>query len=59
MEIEQSVEYMQLKAIFDELFDRVAGRIQVVPKIEKPKTEKQIDNMRKKALMELLMKSQA
>jgi hypothetical protein len=59
MEIEQSVEYMQLKAIFDELFDRVAGRIQVVPKIEKPKTEKQIDNMRKKALMEKLMKSQA
>jgi hypothetical protein len=57
MEIEQSVEYMQLKAIFDELFDRVAGRIQVVPKIEKPKTEKQIDNMRKKTLMEKLMRT--
>jgi hypothetical protein len=57
MEIEQSVEYMQLKAIFDELFDRVAQRIEVPPKVEKPKTEKQIDNMRKKALMEKLMKT--
>jgi endonuclease III len=43
MEIEKSVEYMQLKAIFDELFDRVAQRIEVAPKIQKPKTEKQID----------------
>jgi hypothetical protein len=59
MEIEQSVEYMQLKAIFDELFDRVAGRIQVPPRVEKPKTDKQIENMRKKVLMEKLMKSQA
>jgi endonuclease III len=57
MEIEKSVEYMQLKAIFDELFDRVAQRIEVAPKVEKPKTEKQLDNMRKKALMEKLMKS--
>jgi hypothetical protein len=57
MEIEQSVEYMQLKAIFDELFDRVAGRIQVPPKVDKPKTEKQIENMRKKALMEKLTKT--
>jgi hypothetical protein len=52
MEIEKSVEYMQLKAIFDELFDRVAQRIEVPPKVQKPKTEKQIENMRKKALME-------
>jgi hypothetical protein len=57
MEIEQSVEYMQLKAIFDELFNRVAGRIEVVPKVQKPKTEKQIDNIRKKVLMEKLTKS--
>jgi hypothetical protein len=57
MEIEQSVEYMQVKAIFDELFDRVAGRIQVQVKVEKPKTEKQLENMRKKTLMEKLMKS--
>jgi hypothetical protein len=55
MEIEQSVDYINLKRIFDELFDRVAGRIQVPPKVEKPKTEKQIENMRKKALMEKLM----
>jgi hypothetical protein len=48
MEIEQSVEYIQLKAIFDELFDRVAGRIQVPPKVEKPKTETQIQNMKKR-----------
>jgi endonuclease III len=59
MEIEQSVEYMQLKAIFDELFDRVAQRVVVVPKVEKEETEKQLENMRKKALMEKLMKSQA
>jgi flagellar motor switch protein FliM len=57
MEIEQSVEYMQLKQIFDELFDRVSGRIQVPPKVEKPKTEKQLENMRKKALMGLLMRA--
>jgi hypothetical protein len=57
MEVEKSVEYMQLKAIFDELFDRVAQRIEVPPKVEKPKTEKQLDNMRKKALMEKLIKS--
>jgi hypothetical protein len=57
MEIEKSVEYMQLKAIFDELFDRVAQRIEVPPKVQKPKTEKQIDNMRKKVLMEKLIKS--
>jgi hypothetical protein len=57
MEIEKSVEYIQLKAIFDELFDRVAQRIEVAPKVQKPKTEKQIDNMRKKVLMEKLMKS--
>jgi hypothetical protein len=57
MEIEKSVEYMQLKAIFDELFDRVAQRIEVPPKVPKPKTEKQIDNMRKKVLMEKLIKS--
>jgi hypothetical protein len=48
---------MQLKAIFDELFDRVAQRIEVPPKVKKPKTEKQLDNMRKKALMEKLIKS--
>jgi U3 small nucleolar ribonucleoprotein component len=59
MEIEQSVEYIQLKRIFDELFDRVAQRVVVVPKIEKPKTELQIQNMKKKTLMEKLMKSQA
>jgi endonuclease III len=58
MELEQSVEYMQHKAIFDELFDRVAQRVVVVPKIEKEKTEKQLENMRKKALMEKLMKNQ-
>jgi hypothetical protein len=58
MEIEKSVEYIQLKAIFDELFNRVAQRIQVPPKIEKPKTDKQLDNMRKKVLMEKLMKTQ-
>jgi endonuclease III len=57
MEVEKSVEYMQLKAIFDELFDRVAQRIEVAPKVQKPKTEKQLDNMRKKALMEKLIKS--
>jgi endonuclease III len=59
MEIEKSVEYIQLKAIFDELFDRVAQRIEVVPKVEKEKTEKQIQNMKKKALMEILTKSKA
>jgi hypothetical protein len=59
MEIEQSVEYIQLKRIFDELFDRVAQRVVVPPKVDKPKTEKQIDNMKKKTLMEKLMKSQA
>jgi hypothetical protein len=48
---------MQLKAFFDELFDRVAQRIEVPPKVQKPKTEKQIDNMRKKVLMEKLIKS--
>jgi endonuclease III len=58
MDIEQSVDYINLKRIFDELFDRVSGRIQVVPKVEKEKTEKQLDNMRKKALMGLLMKNQ-
>jgi hypothetical protein len=57
MQIEQSVEYIQLKAIFDELFDRVAGRIQVLPRVQKPKTEKQLENMRKKTLMEKLMKT--
>jgi endonuclease III len=59
MEIEQSVDYINLKRIFDELFDRVAQRVVVVPKIEKEKTEKQLENMRKKTLMEKLMKSQA
>jgi endonuclease III len=49
MEIEKSVEFLQLKAIFDELFDRVAQRVVVVPKVEKEKTEKQLENMRKKA----------
>jgi hypothetical protein len=57
MEIEQSVEYIQLKRIFDELFDRVAERVVVAPKVQKPKTEKQLENMRKKTLMELLTKS--
>jgi hypothetical protein len=57
MNVESTVEYMQLKTIFDELFDRVAQRIEVPPKVQKPKTEKQIDNMRKKVLMEKLMKS--
>jgi endonuclease III len=52
MEIEQSVDYINLKRIFDELFDRVAQRVVVVPKIEKEKTEKQLENMRKKTLME-------
>jgi endonuclease III len=55
MEIEQSVDYINLKRIFDELFNRVAQRIEVVPKVEKEKTEKQLDNMRKKALMDKLM----
>jgi hypothetical protein len=32
MEIEQSVDYINLKRIFDELFDRVAQRVVVVPK---------------------------
>ncbi len=59
MEIEQSVDYINLKRIFDELFDRVAQRVVVVPKVEKEKTDKQLENLRKKALMELLMKSQA
>jgi hypothetical protein len=58
MEIEQSVDYINLKRIFDELFDRVAERVVVAPKVQKPKTEKQLENMRKKTLMELLMKSQ-
>jgi endonuclease III len=58
MEIEQSVDYINLKRIFDELFDRVAQRVVVVPKVEKEKTEKQLENMRKKTLMEKLMKSQ-
>jgi hypothetical protein len=57
MEIEKSVEYIQLKAIFDELFDRVAQQIEVPPKVQKPKTEKQLDNMRKKVLMKKLIKS--
>jgi hypothetical protein len=59
MEIEQSVDYINLKRIFDELFDRVAQRVVVVPKVEKEKTEKQIEGLKKKALMEKLMKSQA
>ncbi len=59
MEIETSVDYINLKRIFDELFDRVAQRVVVVPKIEKEKTEKQHENMRKKTLMEKLTKSQA
>jgi endonuclease III len=59
MEIETSVDYINLKRIFDELFDRVAQRVVVVPKVEKEKTEKQLENMRKKTLMELLTKSQA
>jgi endonuclease III len=59
MEIEQSIDYINLKRIFDELFERVAQRVVVVPKVEKEKTEKQLENMRKKALMEKLMKSQA
>ena len=54
--IEKSVEYIQLKSIFDELFNRVAERIEVVPKVEKIKTQKQIENMKKKALMDKLMK---
>jgi endonuclease III len=58
MEIETSVDYINLKRIFDELFDRVAQRVVVVPKVEKEKTEKQLENIRKKALMEKLMKTQ-
>jgi hypothetical protein len=57
MEIETSVDYINLKRIFDELFDRVAERVVVAPKVQKPKTEKQLENMRKKTLMELLTKS--
>jgi hypothetical protein len=57
MEIEQSIDYINLKRIFDELFDRVAQRVVVPPKVDKPKTDKQLDNMRKKALLEKLMKS--
>jgi hypothetical protein len=57
MEIETSVDYINLKRIFDELFNRVAQRIQVPPRVEKPKTDKQIENMRKKALMEKLMRA--
>jgi hypothetical protein len=57
MEIEQSIDYINLKRIFDELFDRVAQRIEVPPRVEKPKTEKQIEGLKKKALMEKLMKS--
>ena len=54
MDIEKSVEYLQLKSIFDELFNRVAERIEVPPRVEKPKTQKQVENARKKILMEKL-----
>jgi hypothetical protein len=57
MGIETSVDYINLKRIFDELFDRVAQRVVVPPKIDKPKTEKQLENMRKKTLLEKLMKT--
>jgi hypothetical protein len=57
MEIENTVDYVNLKRIFDELFDRVAQQIEVKPKIERPKTEKQIEALKKKTLMQKLMKS--
>jgi hypothetical protein len=56
MDIEKTVDYIQLKAIFDQLFDKVSKNIEVPPKIEKPKTEKQLENMRKRVLLEKLMK---
>jgi hypothetical protein len=46
MEIEQSVDYINLKRIFDER----AQKVIVVPKVEKEKTEKQLENLRKKVL---------
>lgn len=56
MDIEKTVDYIQLKAIFDQLFDKVSKNIEVPKKIEKPKTEKQLENMRKRVLMDKLMK---
>ena len=54
MNVEKSVEYLQLKSIFDELFNRVAERIEVPPRVDKPKTQKQVENARKKILMDKL-----
>ena len=56
MDIEKTIDYIQLKAIFDQLFDKVSKNIEVPPKIEKPKTEKQLENMRKRVLLDKLMK---
>ena len=57
MDIENSFEYIQLKGLFNQLFDRFAERMELPPKIDKPKTDRQILNLKKKALMDKLMKS--
>ena len=57
MDIENSFEYIQLKALFNQLFDRIAEKMELPVKVERIKTNKQILNLKKKALMDKLMKS--
>ena len=57
MDIENSFEYLQLKGLFNQLFDRFAEKMELPVKVDKPKTQKQILNLKKKALMDKLMKS--
>ena len=57
MDIENSFEYIQLKGLFNQLFDRFAEKMELPVKVDKPKTQKQILNLKKKALMDKLMKS--
>ena len=57
MDIENSLEYIQLKGLFNQLFDRFAEKMELPVKVERIKTDRQILNLKKKALMDKLMKS--
>ena len=57
MDIENSFEYLQLKGLFNQLFDRFAEKMELPVKVERIKTDRQILNLKKKALMDKLMKS--
>ena len=57
MDIENSFEYIQLKGLFNQLFDRFAEKMELPVKVERIKTDRQILNLKKKALMDKLMKS--